>query len=76
MDRRSNPVYVVFDVESEDLMPLGVYVQTDEAVVEYRTPEGAIRMASVDCVKVVPVSVFPAILPESDPDFPGFSNKA
>lgn len=50
-------VLVVFDVESEEPFPLGVYVDTTEDIHEYRTAGGEYGYALQDVVKVVMVRV-------------------
>lgn len=48
-------VNVVFDIESDPPMPVGVYVRTDEDTVIYTRPAGDHGYAPADCVTVIAV---------------------
>jgi hypothetical protein len=60
----SKTVRVVFDIESNPPMPLGLYERTDEDVVIYLNPTGRFAQAPADCVTVIsvdPVSPQPQV---------------
>ena len=51
-------VTVVFDLEGELPMPLGLYVSASEDSIRYLDPSGAERHAPADCVTVATVNVY------------------